>query len=1050
MSSAGRPVSERRYDRTKGVPVFKIQGNLRSTLLLGAATAAAVSISGSAFAQQQNNVETVVVTGSRIPQPGIISASPVTAVSNQEIKLEGTTNVENLLNNLPSVVPDFTNTMSNGATGQATVDLRGLGSSRTLVLIDGKRLMPSAPDNPVADLNQVPAALIDHVEVLTGGASAVYGSDAEAGVVNFIMRKDFEGIEVDGQLGIDQAGNGNSSYQAMQTAVGDTPAPTDYWGGRSIDATVIVGTNTADGKGNVTAYLGYRTISPVLQSRRDFSACSISVNSSDQHHCSGSSNLNRWLSIDNLYASQPFDFFETGSGTPGSGAFVPWGSTPGEHYNYGALNYMQRPDVRWTGGYEAHYQAAPWADVYSSFMFMDDHTLAQIAPSGLFLGTGRNLLPSAVAGTKPAYVEVNCSNPLMTAQENQDLCGLAGSGVYASGPEAGRYDGSGNIYPGQALLYIGRRDIEGGNRIDDLRHTSYRMVTGVKGDLDQNWSYDVSGQYGITLYTETYDNEFSVSRVQNALQVNPDGNCNVFDLGIDTTCVPLDIFNGIGSITPSMLKYVSAQGFKEGFTQEYVVTGSMTGDLTSYGVQSPWAHDGVSVAFGAEYRKETLELKTSRDFQTNDLYGQGGATLPVPESSFNVAEGFAEFSIPIIQDAPFAENVTTDAAFRYSAYSTAGDTWTYKDSIAWQVVDDLKFRGSYERAVRAPNVLELFAPANIVLFGGNDPCANPSDSTVYANCQAHGVANPGTLINCPASQCNQQAQGNIALKPEESDTWSAGVVLTPTFLPGFTASVDYWSIKVNHYVAGPNPNTTLSACYGAEATTASQAIACPLVQRGSSGVLFGAGFVNTQTINLSYLKTDGVDFEANYLSDLGDIGIGSGGLGSISVNFIGTFIDTLVTQPFKGYFSYNCAGLFGVTCGTPTPKWHHKMRVTWQTPWDGFQFSVQWRYIGGSKLDLNTSNPILSSSCGASSLPCPDLADGHIAAYNYFDLAAAWDVAPGMVLRAGVNNVFDKDPPVLDANNYGISAPAFGNGNTYPGVYDSLGRTMFVSGTVRF
>ena len=1026
--------------------MYKINNSLRSSLLLGAATAAAISLSGAAYAQT-TNVETVVVTGSRIPQPGIESASPVTAVSSQEMKFEGTTNVETLLNNLPATVADFTEQASNGATGQATVDLRGLGSSRTLVLIDGKRLMPSDPSNPVADLNQVPAALVDHVEVLTGGASAVYGSDALAGVVNFVMRKDFEGIELDGQMGIDEAGNGNKTYAGYQTAKSFATAPQNWWGGRTNDATLLFGANTANGKGNVTGYIGYRTIQGVTEAKRDYSACTISVSRADAHACSGSFNYNNWVSIDDYYAGGNYTWHQTGSGTAGSGAFVPYTGGTGQKFNYGAVNYIQRPDTRYIGGFDSHYQVDKAADLYANFMFSDDHTLAQIAPSGLFAGTGRNVNPNEPATAHPSYVEVNCVNPLMTAQENQILCGESATGIASTQNGSGVWLGQGNLVPGQALVQIGRRDIEGGDRIDDLRHTAYRMVLGVKGDLGDGWSYDAYAQYGITLYSETYDNEFSVSRVQNALEINPaTGNCFAKDYGIDTSCVPLDIFNGLGSITPAMLKYINAQGFKQGDTEEAVINASITGDLGEEGIKSPWATDGVGVAFGTEYRRETLELKTSRDFQTNDLYGQGGATLPIPASSFNVAEGFAEVQVPIAQNQPFAQDLSFNAGLRYSAYSLSGDTWAYKAGLQWQPVSDIRLRGSYERAVRAPNVDELFAPANIVLFGGTDPCYKPTDATVIANCAKFG-AHP--ISTCPAAQCNQQQQGNLALKPEESDTFSFGLVFTPTFFPGFSATVDYFDIKVDKYINGPNPNVTLSACYGVSATAASQAQACPLVQRQGGGPIYGAGFVGSQTINTGYLKTNGVDTELNYQSDIADVIPGVGNAGSLGINMIGTYTNELVTQPFKGFSTFDCAGLFGPTCGTPTPKWRHRVRVTWDSPWD-VQLSLSWRHLSGSKLDLNTSNPLLNGSCGSSAYPCPDLADAHLAAYDYFDIAANTEVSKGIELRFGINNLFDKDPPVIDSASYGVSGAPFGNGNTYPGVYDAMGRTLFVGLTAKY
>lgn len=1045
--------------------MFKIESksSLKTALLLGAATASAMSLSTLARAQEQ--VETVVVTGSRIPQVGLYSSSPVTAVSQQEIKYEGTTNVETLLNNLPGVFADFTGTASNGATGQATVNLRGLGSARTLVLVDGTRLMPSDPANPVADLNQVPAALVDHVEVLTGGASAVYGSDAEGGVVNFIMRKDFEGVEVDGQYSVNNAANdGNShgiSYADLNKNAGFAPAQKNWWGGATTEANLLMGVNTTDNKGNITAYIGYRNIQPVLEAKRDFSTCSLTTDFSQSLYCSGSSNYNRWLSWDDRAAHQPSGFFG------GDTTWVPYTGGASQKFNYGALNYLQRPDTRYDGGYFAHYEVTPMLDVYSNFMFTDDHTLAQIAPSGAFLGSG----PANKPGTpSPGYVQINCDNPLMTVQQNQLLCGEAGDGVYGSGPEAGRFNGSGNLAPGLATIWLGRRDLEGGNRIDDLRHTSYRMVVGAKGDLGHGWAYDIYGQYGTTIYAETYSNEWSKQRVENGLNVNPlTGNCTAKDEGFDTRCVPLDLFHGFGTVSPDQLDYVNAQGFKEGSTEEKIVSGSLTGDLGEWGIKSPLAKDAVGIALGAEYRSETLELRTSRDFQINDLYGQGSATLPVPKSGFNVEEGFGEIRIPLIQDMPMAEDLTVSLGYRYSTYNTAGSVSSYKYGAEWQPIDDFRIRGSYQRAVRAPSVLESFSPLNVALFGGQDPCAGGGNPLCVTSGGDPIVAEP-----CPSAQCNAQFGGTLGLKPESSDTWSVGVVLTPTFLEGFTATIDYFDIKVKDYISVLDPNVTLAGCYGPFSTTEQRSFFCPLIHRtdGGTGSIIGAGFVDAINRNSNYLKTTGVDFEANYNLPLENIGLG--GAGGLSVNMVGTLLDSLSTSgapvaflraaPDPGSLvggslvggstvAYECAGYFGTVCGTPNPKWRHKLRVSWTSPWD-FSLSAQWRHLAGVKLDANTTDTHLNglsiAYCAAYGICGGDPVDSKLPSMDYIDLSGTWTIHSGLELRVGVDNVFDKNPPTVDSNSWAVSGPPFGNGNTYPGVYDSLGRTIFVGVTAKY
>jgi outer membrane receptor protein involved in Fe transport len=487
--------------------------------------AAALS-AGHAMAQAAASSE-IVVTGSRIPTQNLTSSSPLTVVSSQEAKLEGTSNVETLLNNLPQAFASFTENVSNGSTGTATVNLRNLGSVRTLVLVDGKRLMPADPALPVADLNQIPAAMVDHVEVITGGASAVYGSDAVAGVVNFIMKKNFEGVRIDTQWSEQWHDNNNSYMQGLLAGGlnGNPAAPVgvpipkgNEWLGPTWDVTAVVGVNAPDGKGNVTAYAGYRNIQAITQDRYDYSACStlISGANNDGLVCFGSSNQNRFIPLTGPNAGHSYFITSGGGIRPRVGSDV---------YNFAPFNYFQRPDERYVAGAFAHYEVNPKADVYLDTMFSDDHTLAQIAPSGLFQGTG------VFSGN----VHVNCDNPLMSAAQAAVLC----AGVAPTADQTFR---------------IGRRDIEGGPRIDDLRHTAYKIDLGVKGDLGMGWSYDAYAQYGITIYNENYSNEFSVSRVQNALEVVNVGGvptCKVVVQNIDPKCVPLNVSTGLRAPGPA-------------------------------------------------------------------------------------------------------------------------------------------------------------------------------------------------------------------------------------------------------------------------------------------------------------------------------------------------------------------------------------------------------------------------------------------------------------------------------------------------------------------
>jgi outer membrane receptor protein involved in Fe transport len=981
-------------------------------------------------AQQGAEVSEIVVTGSRIPSPNLTSVSPVTAVTSQDIKLQGTATVESMLNRLPQVVASQSSTVANGSTGIATVNLRGLGPGRTAVLIDGRRLMPGDPIQPVADLNNIPAALVDRVDVLTGGASAVYGSDAIGGVVNFIMNRNFEGFRIDAQYNTAQHDNGNDQVRdALTTSAFPIPFPTgSKWDGQTYEVTTVMGVNAPDGKGNVTAYAGYRHLNALLQSQRDYSACSIITTYSsdptiyDTRQCAGSSNnaFGRFRGESQSFAGGTLPRTGRVSVNPnGTRTFVPYSGAFA--FNYGPLNYFQRPEERWTAGYFAHYDVNDAVKLYSDFMFADDHTVAQIAPSGLFQGTG----PSGTSTFK-----INCDNPLMSASQASTLCGAAA---------------------GTPLL----RDVTVGFRFtglprqDNLRHTNYRIVLGSKGDLGQGWSYDAYLLYGTSIFNEHYDNDVSLRKAQNALLVDPKtGQCTSDATG---GCVPLDIFR-FGALTPAMLNYVVTPGFKSGETVERVASASVTGELGQYGVKSPWATDGVGVAFGTEYRRENLELDVDDEFRSGDLSGQGGPTLP-NHGGYDVYELFGEARVPIAQDMPFAKNLDLELGYRFSDYSTdAGVTHTYKVGINYQPIDDIKLRASYNRAVRAPNIVELFSPRAVGLFGGADPCAANNTGHVpatFAQCARSGVTAAqyaAGIDQCPAAQCSAIFGGNLALKAEEADTYTVGFILQPRWLKGFDVSVDWYDIKVDNLISAL-PELTLIDCVINGNTTA-----CGRIHRDpSTGAVFGqVGIVDATNINTGFLKTSGIDINANYRTNFADWGLGE--YGGLNFSFVGTWTDKYEVQPTTGGGSFDCKGLYGPVCSAitgastgPIPEWKHVFRITWTPPWVPVTASLAWRYISSVEFDGNQSNVFLADPLGRK-----NVLDNRIDSQNYLDIAGTWKIRDTMTLRFGVNNILDNDPPIVDSNNFPASGPPYGNGNTYPGTYDALGRMIFVGLTADF
>jgi outer membrane receptor protein involved in Fe transport len=985
---------------------------LASTMIGGVALAALAA--APAHAQDASGasatVKEVVVTGSRIRQPNLTATSPVTTVNAQEAKFEGTQRTEDLVNNLPQVFADQGSSVSNAATGTATVNLRGLGSNRTLVLIDGRRLVPGDPAVPVPDLNMIPAAMIERVDVLTGGASATYGADAVAGVVNFILKKNFEGVQIDVNHSLVEHDNGNSMMQGLLNAKhASNPGqfinpPSNYWGGHSTDINITLGASTPDGKGNITAYMGYRQTEPVLESHYDYSACALGHKGAGvQCGGSGTTAPAQILANNGNGADLKLD--------PTTGALRPYNSAT-DAFNYGPYNYFQRNDTRYTGGYSAHYQVNKMLDVYGQFMFMDDQTTAQIAPSGVF----------------GLQVNLACNNPMLTAQEVSQLCH----------PGDANYNAAGANGAGSELTYLYRRNVEGGPRQDNLHHTSFRQVIGARGDLNDTWSYDVYGQYGQTDYAENYQNDMSSAREAEALNVV--SNNGVLQCAnaaaVAQGCVPYNIFQN-GAVTKDALSYLETPGFKSAITTEQVVSGALTGKLGNYGVKSPWANDGVSVAIGGEYRRETLDYRVDAEFQTGDLAGQGGATQSV-SGAYSVKELFLEARVPLISDKPFVEDLSLDGGYRRSDYTSIGSTDTYKIEANWTPVHDIRFRAGFNRAVRAPNILELYSPRGVGLDGNTDPCAGAISPTSVQGqeCLANDPYlknNPGKLGNInpnSAGQYNGLLGGNPNLAPEKADTFTVGTVITPRFIPGFNLTIDYFDIKVHNIISKIGADTILQQCY-----TSGNPTFCNLINRAPNGSLWigNGGYVVDTVMNTGLLATQGLDFQANYRFGLDKVGLEH--LGHVDINFVGTETTQFHVEPLPGTSEggYDCVGKFGPACsnyGVIHPAWRHKMRVTWTTPWK-WDISGQWRFIGSEKFEDGTKNYI----------------DSSVPAYNYFDLTADWKVKDNVTLRAGVNNLFDKDPPLVPV---GDAPTAFNNGNTLNGPYDTLGRYIFMGLTANF
>jgi iron complex outermembrane receptor protein len=1013
-------------------------------------------------AEEADEQAVIVVTGTRIQSPNLTAGAPVTAITAADIKLSGTGKTEDILNSLPQVFAAQSSTLSNGATGTATVDLRGLGSNRTLVLINGRRLMTGDPtiSGQAADLNFIPASMIKRIDVLTGGASATYGADAVAGVVNFIMDTDFQGFRIDANYSFYQHNNRNKRIRPLLDARQAAGIPGYSYprgsvaDGGNFDATVSFGSSFDDGNGSFMAYAGYRKVNPVLQARRDYSACTIQLTGAAlanptrldpaaPQQCGGSATSNNAV----IFATYSTSTSEGGTTTVttstlaalGNGTIAPFSAN---RYNFAPLNYFQRPDERYTAGVFADYEISEAIHPYMEFMFMDDRTVAQIAPSGNFGNTST----------------INCDNPLLSAQQRAIICaphnlinGFVGNFPLAVGagynPNPGNapinfIDSATGATYNRAFFQPLRRNIEGGPRISDLQHTAFRTVIGSRGELGKAWSYDLYYQYGRTNYSQVYTNEFSTARMTKALDAvtNPANGqvvCRSFLDGTDPACVPYNNFSG--SPSAGALAYVAGSGFLKGQTSQQVLSVNLTGRLGEYGFKTPWAEDGVSIALGAEYRKDSLELDGDQAFNTGDLTGQGAPTLDV-KGSYKVKELLGEINIPLVQEG-FVHSLSVNGAYRYSDYSLSSgrsiSTDTYKLEAEFSPIRDIKFRATYNRAVRSPNIQELFAPQYVGLDGVTDPCSGAPITATQYGCLAQGLVVGQNVTANPAGQYNGLLGGTPSLNPEKATTKTVGVLIQPSMVPGMSLSVDWFDIEITEAIQGFGADAILASCNTSTATTV--APACALINRDPAGSLWltSGGFVEDLSTNVGSVSTRGVEVNAAYSRQIG-------GLGTLGFSLVGTYLDEYATD--NGLTeAYDCAGYYGPTCATVAPEWRHRARMTLNMK-NGLGVSLSWRYFG--PVDIEYSNP--SGTLAGNFYDT----DARIGAQSYFDLALTAKVGRHFSWQLGVNNILDKEPPLTHSGSgrfsQGNCASVICNGNTYPGTYDALGRYIYTGVTLDF
>ncbi len=932
--------------------------------------------------------EEITVTGSLIPRPTLEALSPVTVLEPEEITYRGITRLEDLLTTLPQVFVAQNSTVSNGATGTATVDLRHLGEVRTLVLVNGRRLPVGDAFATVADLNFIPAALVKRVDILTGGASSVYGADAIAGVVNFVLDTDFEGFRGGVEYGVYQHDNRNELAQAINAAAGYEYPTGSVWDGDIVSANAALGGKFADGKGHASVYLDYRQTEAITKSERDYTNCTMAASPTGPV-CSGHETIPEgWFSVYDRDLAPVGDYVLD---LPTGDQLRP--RTPSDLYNYAPYNYMQRPDERWLGGGFVNYVFNPHVEGYAEVMLMDDYTEAQIAPSGDF------------GNTKI----LNCDNPMLSPQERDLLCTQAGYGddEYAN-------------------VLINRRGVESGPRYDSLRHTAWRLLAGARGEINQQWSYDVYGLHAEVEIPESYHNDLSVTRMADALDVigDPDDPNTWQCRSGNDGCVPWNIFEA-GGVTQEAVDYLRTTSHIQSRTKTEILDGRLNGDLEGWGWKLPTATEGVQVALGALYRKESLVIDPDEVARSGDAAGTGGIGTEPVDGSYSVAEAYLEGLVPLVQNSRGARDLSLELGYRYSDYNLAGSHPTWKAQLSYAPIEDLKLRGGVARATRAPNVVELFTPLQM-FQAGFDPCAGSEPIATLEQCVRTGVTPEqyGHLAPSPPSGVNVMIGGNPDLDPETADTLAVGIVLTPHGAPGLSTAIDYYDIQMEETIGRLHPWDIYSAC-----AFKGDPVACGLIHRDQFGSLWLTpdGYVRTNNQNIGKQVSRGIDLNLGYLLPVGSAGI-------LNLGLVGTYLlENSVETPVM---AYDCAGYFGDQCDAPNSWWRHRFVASWETTFDTV-FSLGWRLIGPATNDDASPNPDLGNPSTIEALAASGSYEFH--AYSYLDLSATYNFAKGIQLTAGINNIFDIEPPL----GAGVTGVDIATG--YGGTYDPWGRFIFTS-----
>jgi len=1013
--------------------------------------------SAPAFAQtapDPTEVEEIIVTGSRLASSAATQASqPVQVLTAESIETQGVTQVSDLLDRIPALQSSSSSAQANG--GAATLNLRGMGSARTLTLVNGRRYVAGVPGSAAVDVSSIPAGLIERVEVLTGGASAVYGSDAVTGVVNFILKDDYEGTEMTVQGGLSGEGDAEEFYVSLlhgrnfdngrgnfTVGVQGSERSALYYGDRSYtkgngvydDYTnpalyfqagdpIPPGRTLANTRGR-TILLGgaprYAGTDPALIARAQAAAPRAFI--ADPRFSISSTSGLIGIDLDGDGYPEPAGFYAnpqvnadcltSRNGQSGYGCYTVDPVT-------GQLRPFQDGLYAGSSNQSGGDGAAQVFDNQSLLPKESSYALSFTANYNLstFFNPFVELTASWNRGTTynpyntyDDSIPISLDNPFIP----DELRALVEAEIAADPSIADT-----------AQIALSRDHIDVFDPKAENERRTYRAVVGTRGELDLGWNYELSFNYGRTEQDSTYavrlEDRFFAAVDAVTDPVTGEAVCRstldptaappisglypefggpvpnpfqTFTPGADSECRPLNLF-GLGNVSPEASAFVGPLVTDTSLIQQTVVSGFLAGDLERW-FSLPGGP--VSFAIGGEYRKE------ESDFNPNDYDEQGVtfryATTAAVAGEFEVSEGFVEISLPLLADLPFAETLTLNAAARFGDYSNIGNTETFKADMVWAPVSDLRFRGGVSKAVRAPNIAELFTPLQTQGFRPIDPCSaeNITQGTSYreANCRAdlarYGVTVGSTYdFSDPlTAQFFGAAGGNPDLQAETSDSWTAGLVVQPRFLSGFTLTADYWNIKIENAIASVSAQDIVNSCYDAPDINNQYCALISRDDRPGSLTQGGLDYLQQSQVNFAGLEASGVDFEARYRLDL-DV-VGKPEWGSLALGVGGTWLEDRNDYPFVADASLANP----VKEQLNSPEWVLNTSVRWSV--GDFTAGLFSNYQS-----KQTRSGVEIENIVSYDAPWNDSIWTH-------DASLTWDIDGESDLILGVNNLTDEEP----------------------------------------